>query len=136
VAENDALKAILFVDQLATQCVPPAYLDAVEARCESNFLADAEEQLEPITILGTVEIIDALLRRKAPGPDGITNVMLKQLLRVAVEQLCCLIHSTLALGPFPMCWKQVTVVMLPKAPRPASSPRKYRTISLLSAVGK
>jgi hypothetical protein len=45
VAENDADKATLFADHLVIQCVPPAYIVVGEVLCESNFLADAEEQL-------------------------------------------------------------------------------------------
>jgi hypothetical protein len=135
VAENDADKATLFADHLATQCVPPAYLVADEVLCESNFLADAEEQLEPITIVEIVEIINALPREstwprryhqrdvKAITNGGGRTPMLPHQLYDGSRHL-------------PLRWKTATVVMLPKTPRPASTPSKYRPISLLSAVGK
>jgi hypothetical protein len=55
---------------------------------------------------------------------------------VAVKRFCCLINSTMALGTFPLRWKTTTVVMLLKAPRPASKSSKQRPINLLSAFGK
>jgi hypothetical protein len=73
--------------------VPPAYLVADEVLCESNFLSDAEVQLEPITTAEIVEIINALPRRKTPDPDGITHAMLKQLPMMPVERLCYLMNS-------------------------------------------
>ncbi|KAJ3636414.1 hypothetical protein Zmor_004101 [Zophobas morio] len=36
----------------------------------------------------------------------------------------------------PLPWKILTVVVLPERPRPVSTPIKYRSISLLSAVDK
>ncbi|KAJ3632107.1 hypothetical protein Zmor_022091 [Zophobas morio] len=65
VAENAADKATTFCRSPRSSVVSPAYLFADEVLCESNFLANAEEQLEPITIVEIVEIINALPRRKA-----------------------------------------------------------------------
>ncbi|KAJ3623598.1 hypothetical protein Zmor_004421 [Zophobas morio] len=61
-------KATLYNDHLATQFVPPVYLVANEVLSEPNFLADAEEQLESITIIEIGEIINALPSRKTPIP--------------------------------------------------------------------
>jgi hypothetical protein len=55
---------------------------------------------------------------------------------VAVERLCRLINSTMALGALPIRWKMANIVVLPKTPRPASTPSKYSPINLLSAVAK
>jgi hypothetical protein len=138
VAESDGDKATLFANVLAIQNVPAAHYTAND---------DAFPQLslplpvnyEPLNLVNVDEvqaIVEALPKRKAPGPDGITNGMLKKMPLIGMHYLYLLIKSSMLLGAFPIRWKTAIVVMLPKTLKPESASSKYRPISLLSAAGK
>jgi hypothetical protein len=68
---------------------------------QTSLLMPGNQRLESVTIL-EILIINALPRGKALGLNGITNVILKQLQWWAVEGLCCLINSMIALGRLSM----------------------------------
>ncbi|KAJ3616883.1 hypothetical protein Zmor_008974 [Zophobas morio] len=131
VAGNDVDKETPFSDHLATQGAPSAYLVANKVLCELNSIANAGEQLAPITIVEIVEIIN---RDERHMTLTVFPTLLKQLPMATTE--CCLINSTMALVTSPKCWKTATTVMYLKTPRPASTSSKYRPSSLLSAFDK
>ena len=91
---------------------------------------------QPISVGEVFVTIRKAKNRKAPGKDGVFNVMLKQLPPAGFEILTVLLESCLMMGYFPVAWKQAIGIMLPKPGKDHSSAGGYRPISLLSAVGK
>lgn len=81
-------------------------------------------------------IIRRLKARKAPGPDGVRNVMLKHLPRKGLVFLCKIFNACLKHVYFPDAWKDATVVAIPKPNKDITLPSNYRPISLLSSLSK
>jgi hypothetical protein len=80
--------------------------------------------------------IFSLKLRSAPGNDGITPLMLRHLYRKTLTHLTNSFNHLLWLGHFPTCWKKAKVVPIPKTNKPGTDPNSYRSISLLSTLGK
>lgn len=99
---------------------------------------DTQDNIVPRhTTTSEVEvIINQLAPRKAPGPDGITNAVLKNLERKGVAALTNLFNSALRLRHYLNQWKTTNVIALPKPGQNLSLPQSYRPISLLSGIGK
>ena len=98
----------------------------VETACRSPSVTD-----EPFT---SAEL-EAVLQPKpdtAPGRDRITYSMLRHLGPVGRRALLTLFNESLASGSPPACWKDATIVPIPKA----GQPKALRPISLLSVPGK
>lgn len=81
-------------------------------------------------------IITKLRPFKAPGEDGIHNVLIKQLPDPAIHHLCSLFNECLKLGHWPNIYKSAKVIPIPKAGKDHKYIENYRPISLLDAVGK
>lgn len=73
---------------------------------------------------------------KAPGPDGVPDIILKQLVSARPEILCGVFTRCLREGNFPDNWKVAKLVLLRKGDKPLESPSSYRPICLLDAAGK
>lgn len=135
------------------------FAEAMEAQFQVNSFADddphfpenieqeaqiiLEEQLnhhnapqDPVTIEEIRELIKTAPTNKAPGRDGITNVLLKNLPNTVLLGLKQYLNAMLRLSHFPSCWKVAEVVMVPKAGKNLKLPESYRPISLLSTLGK
>ncbi|XP_055589088.1 uncharacterized protein LOC129741388 [Uranotaenia lowii] len=84
--------------------------------------------------------IKATIRRskniKAPGFDGILNIVLKHLSSNAYQHLSSIFNRCLELGYFPLCWKLAKVTPILKPGKDPTSPKSYRPISLLSSLSK
>ena len=76
-----------------------------------------------------------LKNRKAPGPDGMNNVILKYLEPSLRDLLYKIYNSCYNLGYFPKAWKIAMIKMLHKKDD-KSDPLNYRPISLLNQLGK
>jgi hypothetical protein len=81
-------------------------------------------------------IIRHLKSRKAAGPDGIQNIILKHLPRLVLKFIEKIFNKSLALNYFPAQWKEAKVIMLQKPGKDHTSPLNYRPISLLNSLGK
>ena len=119
-----------------------AFADMLEARFSDNRprpplpdITDAEP-LTPATAQELKTIITQLHNNKAPGPDKITNDMLKNLPDNIIEILLTLFNSCLRLAYFPTAWKTAKIKMLPKPGKPNELIDSYRPISLLPIPGK
>lgn len=94
------------------------------------------EPLIPATPKEIAKIIHNLKTRKAPGLDGINNIVLKRLPRKVIVLLTNTINAILRLNYFPSAWKTALVVAIPKPNKNPSLPSSYRPISLLSSLSK
>lgn len=82
------------------------------------------------------QIIRNLKNKKAPGEDGINNIIIKHLPTKAIVLLAKLYNACMAIGYFPTAWKSAKVIAIPKPNKDNTNPLNYRPISLLSSLSK
>lgn len=73
---------------------------------------------------------------KAPGLDGIRNILLKKLPFRALILIVKIINGCMKIGYFPSTFKLAKVVPIPKPGKDHKLTTSYRPISLLSCLGK
>lgn len=85
----------------------------------------------------TVKSIIATRRPfKSPGPDGIQNILLKNLPLKAVQKITDIFNACIKLSYWPTNFKLAKVVPIQKSGKDPSSVTSYRPISLLNSIGK
>jgi hypothetical protein len=82
------------------------------------------------------DIIKSLANKKAPGNDGISNKILKQLPDNCLTFIKSILNACLKLGYFPAAWKTAKIIPILKPGKTASDPASYRPISLLIGLSK
>ena len=85
------------------------------------------------------ELVQQLRRcklKKAPGPDGISNEMLRHLGPIARSALLHLFNLSWETGMVPREWRAATVIPIPKNGKDKKHVASYRPIALTSQVGK
>jgi len=74
---------------------------------------------------------------KAPGNDGIPNIVLKEASGVLAPCLHTCLQAVLQLSYFPRAWREWTTVVLRKPGKPDYTiPKAYRPIALYNTMGK
>ena len=74
---------------------------------------------------------------KAPGPDGIPNVVLKQCINVLADRLYYIFRAIFELDIYPQEWRESITVVLRKPGKPSyKDPKAYHPITLLNTLGK
>ena len=74
---------------------------------------------------------------KAPGPDGIPNVVLKKCIDKLANRLYYIYRAIFELDVYPDEWKESTTIVLRKPGKPSyEEPKAYRPIALLNTLGK
>lgn len=81
-------------------------------------------------------ILKSCKNNKAPGPNGVSNILLKNLPKEALIYLTQLLNACLKISYFPDSWKEASVVCVPKPNKNACNVDGYRPISLLDCIGK
>uniref|UniRef100_A0A1B6E1N0 Reverse transcriptase domain-containing protein n=1 Tax=Clastoptera arizonana TaxID=38151 RepID=A0A1B6E1N0_9HEMI len=93
--------------------------------------------IEPEFDLLDLEIaVEAAKLRRAPGVDGITTEVVREVYRVCGAELLHLFNACLTDGVFPNIWKLGDLKLIPKTDKPVSDARSYRPICLLPVLGK
>lgn len=136
-------KASIFADTMEAQFqlnktnnnnqIWEAHVDMEVSRRLHN---DTEDPIRNTNIKEVTEIIKQTNKKKAPGPDKITNNHLKNLQKRQLEAITNIANAVLKLRTFPNQWKTAHIVMIPKPDKPKTNPNSYRPISLLSLLGK
>lgn len=97
----------------------------------------ARFRFEPITKEHLRMQIDKLAPYKAPGPDGIPNILIKECKDVLIHHLLTLYRATFKLNWYPTRWKEsVTVVIRKPGKENYHVPKAYRPIALLNTLAK
>ena len=74
---------------------------------------------------------------KAPGPDGIPNIVLTKCANVIVDRLYYIYKAIIELGAYYEPWRTSTTVVLRKPGKPRyDNPKAYRPIALLNTMSK
>lgn len=101
-----------------------------------DYVGPARPELdEAFTEAEIRQAIYALNGKSAPGPDGITNKMLRNLDDCSIEYLTEKINEAWKNGSVPEMWKTANTILIPK-PGKAPNVGNLRPISLTSCVGK
>lgn len=81
-------------------------------------------------------LIDSLNPKKAPGPDLISNGLLKKCPEILHKILSNIFNKCLDFSCFPTKWKEARVVAIAKPGKPPDDPSSYRPFSLISKSSK
>ena len=102
--------------------------------------SDINQQLIPLNeefqIHELLTTINGLKNKVAPGPDHISNEMIKQLPMRGVEKLLVLYNATWKSGVVPSAWRHAPILPFAKPDKDATNPDNYRPISLTSCLCK
>ena len=110
---------------------------SIDEQITSNYFDHDPHTIIPKTNNLEINYIIKNLRTKgAPGPDTITNKVLKSLPPIYHEILTRIINTSLRLSIIPQSWKAANVVMIPKPNKNHSLPENFRPISLLNTMSK
>jgi hypothetical protein len=120
--------------------IPDQNLDFTNATNDkvTNYIKQIEENtpIDPTNLEEIDEIVKKLKNNKAPGPDKITNRLIKKLPKRGLDYIQFIINSCLRLNYFPTTWKAASVIPIPKPNKNRTDPASYRPISLLSSISK
>lgn len=89
-----------------------------------------------VTLPEIQEAVSRFEDKKAPGPDGIPNLVLKEAVKCSPYQILRLVNSCLKYGSFPPIWKRQKLVLLPKDKKPLEDPSSYRPLCMIDTSGK
>ena len=98
--------------------------------------ANAEPFETDLTLQEMKKALKKLKPRKAPGPDGLHNEMLKHLGNEGKVILLKYINITWRSGNLPFVWKTAVIKPILKKNKPAENLSSYRPISLTSCLCK
>ena len=107
-----------------------------EQRTRPGKLKEEELTRQRITLHELLSALKKLKTKKSPGPDGITNEMLKNLGNVAVEKLLEIFNHSWNTGTLAQVWREATMIPIHKKGKDKNKPASYRPISLTSCVVK
>jgi hypothetical protein len=139
---SDVDKAEAFADSLELQCRPnvvdadPVHIEEIENQVRLILSRHDDNPITPASPSEIRKIIGSLKKKKAPGPDNISNTALKLLPPKVVVALTAIFNASLRLCHFPSRWKNATVIFIPKPGKNSKLAQSYRPISLLSSIGK
>lgn len=81
-------------------------------------------------------ILKSLPTKKAPGPDKLENIILKNSSKKSIVQLHYIINAIIRLSYFPKAWKSSIIIPIPKPAKDHTNPANFRPISLISTLAK
>lgn len=94
------------------------------------------EQVPPITAEELENSVSAMREKKAPGPDGIPNEILKIVHQTDPQILLGMYNACLLYGVFSTQWKVARLVLISKGKGNPALPSSYRPLCMLNTAGK
>lgn len=91
--------------------------------------------LSPVSETDVNKVIKQLKENKSPGPDGITNKLIKVCASSLTYPLTLIYNLSITNAQYPIRWKRAKVIALYKK-KSKTNPENYRPISLLDCFGK
>lgn len=97
---------------------------------------EVTEYFPPVSIEELQQHALGLQDKKAPGLDGIPNLVVKEVVLSYPEYLVALFNSCFKHSTFPSIWKRQKLVLLQKGKKPSDDPSSFRPICLIDTFGK
>lgn len=94
------------------------------------------EDFPPVSSVELQQSASSLKDKKAPGLDGIPNLVVKEVAVSHADYLVALFNSCFKYSTFPSIWKRQKLVLLPKDGKPSEDPSSFRPICLIDTFGK
>ena len=119
--------------------VPVSTTQQREARREQRERrqdTDVKPMKQPLTLHELQTALRKLKTRKSPGPDGITNEMLKHLGSTATLKLLEVFNHSWETGDLAQVWREAIMIPVLKKGKDKKKAASYRPISLTSCVIK
>lgn len=102
-----------------------------------DIIIDDNIDIEPITDEEISEFIAKMCTRKtAPGPNGLSDVILLEIYAGASDWISKLLNKCIETGDFPKKWKIARLVLLRKKNSDGPDPSLYRPLCLIDDIGK
>lgn len=90
----------------------------------------------PFTMEELKEAGRSLPTGKAPGPDGVPDEILRNIIKIRPDLLLPTFNECLTAGKFFDSWKMARLVLLRKGTKPLDQPSSYRPLCLINSIGK
>ena len=140
----------LLTQKRAANCLAKHYQEESSVKLSRERTRQVREQLkqkqdqpptdscmaEAISMEEVELAIRQLKYKKTPGPDGVTNDMIKNFGLLTKRTLLKLFTESWKTGTVPAMWKKATIIPIHKKEKDKKNPNSYRPISLLSCLGK
>ena len=110
-----------------------------KAKAEKKKLNFTSQNMESYNSLFTIQELQESLARAhdtAVGPDDIHYQLLKHLPSNSLLLLLHIFNDIWTTGNFPSCWRQATIIPIPKPGKDSTNPTNYRPIALTSCLCK
>lgn len=95
-----------------------------------------EGQVEAVTAEEVKELARCLPTGKAPGPDGVPDVVVREVALAKAEEVASVFNYCLESGVFPEMWKTAKLMLIRKPGKPLDLPSSYRPLSLINSTAK
>lgn len=110
--------------------------DSPATTCPASYAVDDCGITSPITKAELIAAIEATKKKSAPGHDGITYEVFKNLEGPAVDNLLGVLNEVWTDGEIPQEWKHAIIVPIPKSGKAAKDLTALRPISLTPTICK
>jgi hypothetical protein len=105
-------------------------------RTQSQGTVNTSDDRE-FTLAETRNVVESMNTKKAPGEDGITGEIFKQVFEIFPKYITAIYNGCLRKGVFPRRWKRAKLIPVIKPGKEYSEEvTKFRPISLLNIQGK
>ena len=101
-----------------------------------NFQSDNHEAYNKLFNIEELIYTIGKLKNNSPGPDEISNMLLKQIPAEGIEYILRVVNLVWDKTYFDDKWRHAWVVPIPKPQKNVSNPKNHRPISLTSCVAK
>ena len=124
-----------FFAELSNPIILPLHLQQAKtdlAKININFLNDKLDNELYNRLFTIAELKSALktCKKKAPGPDGLTNDMLQHLHPASLHHLLDIYNLIWIKSTFPTNWRRAIILPIQKPGKDGTDPSDYRPISL------
>ena len=130
VYENPSMQAEIMNKCFKSVFTKESYFEEEERPPRERYLKELKVEKKEIR-----KIMEELDIRKAPGPDGVANSVLKECSEQLADKIHSIIESSLSEGKVPMDWKRANITPIHKG-GDKDDPSNYRPVSLTSVVAK